>query len=283
MYHGLDTAVMTGDTITGFSQLLEYWFYEYCGVGHLVAKEEVKFSSYPHLRAWERGNRKKIHDKATNLFILGRYHISHRTIETITWRPWLDYTVSELDDVWTASLLSHKRMPLQVSNGNCEYYLGDRCWRQLTCTTGPTSEGGRDVRVVPLPPRGGTRARQGNRGRDLRTLGAGCWTSILDWSTSWYIILYNGIALQGNGQLTLKLQQVKRDYMSVCDRFLNLGLRKQDLITSMNWDVHYNCWSSRIFLTYNRPLLKEDKRGYPLIEYEKFEEVQAVISGMEGI
>ncbi|KAF6158638.1 hypothetical protein GIB67_040152 [Kingdonia uniflora] len=22
-------------------------------------------------------------------------------------------------------------MPLQVPNGNCEYYLGDRCWRQV--------------------------------------------------------------------------------------------------------------------------------------------------------
>ncbi|KAF6160115.1 hypothetical protein GIB67_018895, partial [Kingdonia uniflora] len=44
--------------------------------------------------------------------------------------------VSELDDVRTASLMSRKRMPLQVPNGNCEYYLGDRCWRQLTGTAG---------------------------------------------------------------------------------------------------------------------------------------------------
>ncbi|KAF6135570.1 hypothetical protein GIB67_015423 [Kingdonia uniflora] len=60
----------------------------------------------------------------------------HRTIETITWRPWLESAVSELDDVRRASLLSSSRMPLQVLNGNCEYYLGDRCWRQLTSTAG---------------------------------------------------------------------------------------------------------------------------------------------------
>ncbi|KAF6135064.1 hypothetical protein GIB67_002602 [Kingdonia uniflora] len=84
MGHGLDTAVTTGGAITGFSQLLEHWFYEYCGVGHLIVKEEVKFLAYPRLRAWERGNMRKINDQATNLFILGRYHIDHRTIETIT-------------------------------------------------------------------------------------------------------------------------------------------------------------------------------------------------------
>ncbi|KAF6142029.1 hypothetical protein GIB67_037997 [Kingdonia uniflora] len=41
LYHGLDIAVTTGGTITGFVQLLQYWFYEYCGVGHPIVKEEV--------------------------------------------------------------------------------------------------------------------------------------------------------------------------------------------------------------------------------------------------
>ncbi|KAF6154424.1 hypothetical protein GIB67_028316 [Kingdonia uniflora] len=131
MYHGLDTAVTTGGAITGFVQLLMYWFYQYCGVGHPIVKEEVKFSAYPRLRAWERENRRKTNDQATNLFILGRYHIDHRIIETITWEPWLESEVSEIDDVLTVKLLSCKRMPLQVPNGNCEYYLGDRSWRQL--------------------------------------------------------------------------------------------------------------------------------------------------------
>ncbi|KAF6167698.1 hypothetical protein GIB67_017193 [Kingdonia uniflora] len=38
LYHGLDTAVTTGDAITGFSQLVEYYFYEYYGVGHPIVK-----------------------------------------------------------------------------------------------------------------------------------------------------------------------------------------------------------------------------------------------------
>ncbi|KAF6140836.1 hypothetical protein GIB67_042249 [Kingdonia uniflora] len=39
------------------------------------------------------------------------------------------YHVSEIEEVLTAKLLSRKRMPLQVPNGNCEYNLEDRCWR----------------------------------------------------------------------------------------------------------------------------------------------------------
>ncbi|KAF6151155.1 hypothetical protein GIB67_037363 [Kingdonia uniflora] len=110
---------------------MQYWFYEYCGVAHPIVKEDVKYSAYPHLRAWEKRNRKKRNYQATNLFILGRYHIDHRTVDTVTWKPWLESAVSEIEDVLTAKLLFGKRIPLQVPNGNCEYYLGDRCWRQL--------------------------------------------------------------------------------------------------------------------------------------------------------
>ncbi|KAF6167970.1 hypothetical protein GIB67_020540 [Kingdonia uniflora] len=49
----------------------------------------------------------------------------------ITWEPWLKSEVSEIEDVLTAKLLSCKRIPLQVPNRNCEYYLGDKCWRRL--------------------------------------------------------------------------------------------------------------------------------------------------------
>ncbi|KAF6147824.1 hypothetical protein GIB67_014404 [Kingdonia uniflora] len=131
-YYGLDTAVTTGDAITGFVQLLPYWFYEYCGVGHPIVKEEVKYLAYPRLRAWERGNRRKANDQAANLIIIGRYHIDHHTVETITWEPWFNPAVSETEDVLNAKLISRKRIPLQVPNRNCEYYLGDRCWRQVT-------------------------------------------------------------------------------------------------------------------------------------------------------
>ncbi|KAF6135255.1 hypothetical protein GIB67_028043 [Kingdonia uniflora] len=105
-------------------------------VGHPIANETLNFSSYPRLKAWEKGNMKKINDRAANLFTLVKYHIDHWTIESINLQPWADSAVSGLDDVQAATLLSRKRMPLQVLNGNYEYYLEDRCWRQLTGTTG---------------------------------------------------------------------------------------------------------------------------------------------------
>ncbi|KAF6154229.1 hypothetical protein GIB67_001125 [Kingdonia uniflora] len=132
LYHGLDTAVTTEGAITGFVQLLPYWFYEYCGVGHPIVKEEVKYPAYLRLKAWERGNKRKTNDQAANLFIIVRYHIDHRTVETITCEPWFDSAVSETKDVLNAKLLSRKRIPLQVPNGSCEYYLGDKCLRQVT-------------------------------------------------------------------------------------------------------------------------------------------------------
>ncbi|KAF6134888.1 hypothetical protein GIB67_002289 [Kingdonia uniflora] len=67
LYHGLDTAVTVGGAITGFVQLLLYLFYLYCGVGHPIVKEEVKYPAYPRLRAWERGNRKKTIDQVTGV------------------------------------------------------------------------------------------------------------------------------------------------------------------------------------------------------------------------
>ncbi|KAF6135031.1 hypothetical protein GIB67_014080, partial [Kingdonia uniflora] len=111
MYHGLDTAVTTGGAITGFSQLLEYWFYEYCGVGHPIVKEEVKFSAYPCLIAWERRNRKKKNGQPTNLFILDRYHIDHHTIETITWEPCFSGEPEGLDPGWHIAWTGRHEMP----------------------------------------------------------------------------------------------------------------------------------------------------------------------------
>ncbi|KAF6150416.1 hypothetical protein GIB67_034115 [Kingdonia uniflora] len=187
----LDTVVTTGGAITGFSQLLEYWFYEYCGVGHPIVKEEVKFSAYLRLRAWERGNRRKTNNQATNLFILGRYHIDHRTIETITWEPWLESAVSEIDDLTgkarilldpSLSMLPHIRpAALQEIRKpgflDCEQFvIGEERETYASYWAEQTLEDlqlrrGRDVRVVPLPLEGGARTRL--RGSGLQTRGGG--------------------------------------------------------------------------------------------------------------
>ncbi|KAF6134339.1 hypothetical protein GIB67_005731 [Kingdonia uniflora] len=118
LYYGLDIAVTTGVPSLDLSNFLRQ------GIGKVLGL------SVPQ-RAWERGNRRKTNDQTTNQFIQGRYHIDHRTVETITWEPWLDSAVSETEDVLIAKLISRKRMPLQVPNKNCNYYLEDRCWRQL--------------------------------------------------------------------------------------------------------------------------------------------------------
>ncbi|KAF6172771.1 hypothetical protein GIB67_000383, partial [Kingdonia uniflora] len=189
--HGTFTSVFK--VWKDIATLPAYWFYEYCGVGHPIVKEEVKYPAYPRLRAWEKGNKRKTNDQAANLFIIGKYHIDHRTVETITWEPWFDSAVSETEDVLNAKLISRKRIPLQIPNGNCEYYLGDRCWSRVCSgrTEDPGGGGracycpqatlhqlyahdlqlrrGRDVRVVPLPPGGDTRTRQ--RGSGPRTRG----------------------------------------------------------------------------------------------------------------
>ncbi|KAF6138231.1 hypothetical protein GIB67_011071 [Kingdonia uniflora] len=104
-----------------------YWLYEYCGVGHPIVSNTLKMTSYPRLKAWEKGNRKKTNNQAENLFTISRYLIDHRTIESINWHPWDTFTALELDDVYIAPALSCKWMPLQVPNRNFEYYLGDRC------------------------------------------------------------------------------------------------------------------------------------------------------------
>ncbi|KAF6163689.1 hypothetical protein GIB67_036149 [Kingdonia uniflora] len=102
---------------------MEYWFYEYCGVGHPIVKEDAKFLAYPHLRAWERGNMRKTNDQATNLFLQDKYHIDHHIVETITWDPWLEPAVSKIDDALIAKLLSCKRMPLQAEFLGCKQFV----------------------------------------------------------------------------------------------------------------------------------------------------------------
>ncbi|KAF6142637.1 hypothetical protein GIB67_015123 [Kingdonia uniflora] len=66
--------------------------------------------AYPRLRAWERGNRRKTNDLAANFFIIGRYHIDHRSVETITWEPWFDSAVSKTKDV--LNVTGEVRIPL---------------------------------------------------------------------------------------------------------------------------------------------------------------------------
>ncbi|KAF6145255.1 hypothetical protein GIB67_041450 [Kingdonia uniflora] len=117
----LDFTMLTSLSIDRYPT--QYWFYKYCGVGYPIVKEEVKYPSYLRLRAWGKENRRKTNGQAANLFIIGKYHIDHRTVKTITLEPWIDSTVSETEDVLNAKLISRKRIPLQVRFADCEQFM----------------------------------------------------------------------------------------------------------------------------------------------------------------
>ncbi|KAF6150206.1 hypothetical protein GIB67_023161 [Kingdonia uniflora] len=119
LYHGLDTAVTTGGVITGFSQLLE---------------SRKRLSSRP-IRVSEhgrRGKRGKQMAKQPICLCWADTTLTTRLLRRSPGNLGADSAVSEIDEVLTAKLLFGKRMSFQVPNENCEYYLGDRCWKQLT-------------------------------------------------------------------------------------------------------------------------------------------------------
>ncbi|KAF6153124.1 hypothetical protein GIB67_034846 [Kingdonia uniflora] len=135
---------------------MQYWFYEYCGAGRPIVKEEVKFSAYLLLRVWKRGNRRKTNDQTTNLFILGRYHINHRTIEAITWDLESARDAQRFRELEDELTISHR----QIDSIDHQLYTHDLQLRK-----------GCDVRAMPLPPGGGARMRQHRSGS--RTRGGG--------------------------------------------------------------------------------------------------------------
>ncbi|KAF6163349.1 hypothetical protein GIB67_025213 [Kingdonia uniflora] len=67
LYHGLNTAVTAGGAITGFSQLLEYWFYVYCGVGQPIVKERLSFRPIRASKHERGGTRRKTNDQDLHL------------------------------------------------------------------------------------------------------------------------------------------------------------------------------------------------------------------------
>ncbi|KAF6175504.1 hypothetical protein GIB67_021994 [Kingdonia uniflora] len=213
LYHGLDTAVTTGGAITEFVQLLPYWFYEYCGVGHPIVKEEVKYPAYPCLRAWERGNRRKLNDQVTDEVRIPldpplsmSPHISLAALHEIRQARFLDcdqFVVGEEGETYASywaeqisevghMLTDFQRMgnidlfgptPLRAESvrdaqrfQEVEDELAIAC-RQIDSIDHQLYaydlqlRRGSDVRVVPLPPRGGARMRQ--RGSGPRTRGGG--------------------------------------------------------------------------------------------------------------
>ncbi|KAF6152906.1 hypothetical protein GIB67_039613 [Kingdonia uniflora] len=132
-----------------------YWFYEYCGIGHPIVREDVKFSAYSYLRAWERENRKKTNDQLDDV---RRASLLSRM--SITWGIDVGESARDTQRIqeFTDEVATLRRHLDSVND-------------QLYAHVRPTSEEGHDVRMVPLPPGGGARMRQ--RESSLFTRGGG--------------------------------------------------------------------------------------------------------------
>ncbi|KAF6162571.1 hypothetical protein GIB67_003117 [Kingdonia uniflora] len=64
-------------------------------------------------------------------------HIKSGNVSIAHLKTYLTVEIHREDDITIARafilfMMGHLRIPLQVPNGNCKYYLGDRCWRQVT-------------------------------------------------------------------------------------------------------------------------------------------------------
>ncbi|KAF6169304.1 hypothetical protein GIB67_013734, partial [Kingdonia uniflora] len=149
MYHSLDTAARPG-----------YWFYEYCGVGHPIVKEEVTgevlipfdplLSMSPHISP------AALHEMRQAEFVDYEQFMVGEKQETYT-SYWVEQT-SEVGHM----LKDSQRM------GNLDLFRLTALRTSITPVDLQLRRG-HDVRVVQLPPGGGTRTRQ--RGSGLRTRG----------------------------------------------------------------------------------------------------------------
>ncbi|KAF6168060.1 hypothetical protein GIB67_011445 [Kingdonia uniflora] len=181
MYHGLDTAVTTGGAITGFSQLLEYWFYEYCGVGHPIVKKELTgtagilldppISMSQHISPADlqmMGNMDLFGPSALRAGITPMV-VTSASVHNLSQDFSLPDEPEGPDQGWHMEWTGRREMfpihrlrdppPMSTSYGAEElWYL----------THGPTSEEGHDIRVVPLPSGGGAKTRQCGSGPRTR-------------------------------------------------------------------------------------------------------------------
>ncbi|KAF6158777.1 hypothetical protein GIB67_040291 [Kingdonia uniflora] len=176
LYHGLDTTVTTGGAITGFVQLLPYWFCEYCRVGHPIVKKEVTGEvriplDYP-LSILSHISPTALHEMRQAGFVDYEQFVLGEERETYA-SYWAEQTLEDFrlpgkvedSDLgwymeWTGRRerlpITHLRDPPPMSS----FYGAEELWH---LTHGPTAEEGA------LPPGGGARTRQ--RGSGPRTRG----------------------------------------------------------------------------------------------------------------
>ncbi|KAK1373606.1 hypothetical protein POM88_029799 [Heracleum sosnowskyi] len=115
---------------TAFWQFLPFWAFEYLDVNRPEHKEGDIF---PRARRWI--CQKKFSDKESPQFIGPRFissrcQLNYVEESQVTWQPYLASAEYRSDSVQYAITLAKMRIPFQ-SIDTWEYYLGERCLRQL--------------------------------------------------------------------------------------------------------------------------------------------------------
>ncbi|KAF6163085.1 hypothetical protein GIB67_001413 [Kingdonia uniflora] len=103
--------------------------------GHpLLVPGEDKDGTWPRLGRWVHMNKLRVANQTHHNLGNARLQIELRTLENIEWQPWRGSKYIGLPLIQRAEAFSRKRVLLHNPSYGPKWYLGDRCWRQMTGT-----------------------------------------------------------------------------------------------------------------------------------------------------
>ncbi|KAL1818977.1 hypothetical protein ACET3Z_013846 [Daucus carota] len=118
---------VTGEigALTGFWQFLPFWAFEYLDVSR---PEHHDADVFPRARRWicPKGST----NNESTQFLANRCKLNFVEESQVTWQPYLSSAIYGSDVLMYSLFLSKRRVPFQ-GIGTWEYYLGERCRRQL--------------------------------------------------------------------------------------------------------------------------------------------------------
>ncbi|KAI3960952.1 hypothetical protein MKW98_019153, partial [Papaver atlanticum] len=136
LYRSLDECSRGSKSFSGMWMILEYWFYSYFQTCTPSLDEEQipSVNVWPRIELYNRVNRSDTQcDIGKHSFQLARQQIDLRTAESTIWMPWANSSFREVECIVVSRRLSQCRVFLydpELDKG--WWYLGDRCWRQVT-------------------------------------------------------------------------------------------------------------------------------------------------------
>uniref|UniRef100_A0A162A701 Uncharacterized protein n=1 Tax=Daucus carota subsp. sativus TaxID=79200 RepID=A0A162A701_DAUCS len=118
---------VTGEigALTGFWQFLPFWAFEYLDISR---PEHHDVDVFPRARRWICAKGSSNND--STLFLASRCKLNYVEESQVTWQPYLSSAIYGSNVVRSEVLLSRRRVPFQGIS-TWEYYLGERCRRQL--------------------------------------------------------------------------------------------------------------------------------------------------------